>query len=458
MQTAIDYKYLNFIQLVSIDSWSTYALLGKGMLYTQKYPFVKIGDFLSRNKTQVKIQDGVLYKRPTIRMNANGISLRDEVDGKEIGTKNQFRINERQFLLSKIDARNGAFGVVPKELDNGIITGNFWTFEVDYSIINPHYLTLLTGTKEFQKLSQSASVGTTNRNYLQEDSFLNFKIPLPTLTEQEAIVNAHQSKIQEAQILEQQAQELEGEIEKYFLIKLGLAKNKQSSNKKVGLDFIEFSELAKWSIDHFNKRSKGIDISKTTFKTLPIKNLLLFFEGGKTPSKSRKDFWSGDVFWTSPKDFTNKTILDTAIDTISKTALKEAGVKLFPKGTLLSVFRSGILRHSFPTVITEIETTINQDLKAYSLKEELIDKFYYLYFVNVFKEYVLLNASKKSVTVESINTEDFLELRIVLPPLEVQRDIVVHIESLNSEIKNLNRVSENLKQQAHEEFEQAIFS
>ena len=59
-QTAIDYKYLDFAQLVEIDSWSTYALLGKGMTYTQKYPFVKIGDFLIRNKTQVKIEDGIL--------------------------------------------------------------------------------------------------------------------------------------------------------------------------------------------------------------------------------------------------------------------------------------------------------------------------------------------------------------------------------------------------------------
>ena len=60
-----------------------------------------------------------------------------------------FVISKGQFLLSKIDARNGAFGVVPDVLDGGVITGNFWTFDVDYSKVNPHYLALLTTTKEF---------------------------------------------------------------------------------------------------------------------------------------------------------------------------------------------------------------------------------------------------------------------------------------------------------------------
>lgn len=86
--------------------------------------------------------------------------------------KNQFLIREGQFLLSKIDAWNGAFGVVPEGLDKGIITGNFWTFDVDYNLINPYFLQLITRTKQFQNLSQSASVGTTNEGTIyKEESF-----------------------------------------------------------------------------------------------------------------------------------------------------------------------------------------------------------------------------------------------------------------------------------------------
>ena len=97
---AVKNTYLEFIDFTKMVNWSSYALLGKNLIYTQKYAFVRIGDFLKRNKEQVQIQDGISYKRPTIRMNGNGISLRDEVDGKVIGTKNQFRIYKDQFLLS----------------------------------------------------------------------------------------------------------------------------------------------------------------------------------------------------------------------------------------------------------------------------------------------------------------------------------------------------------------------
>ena len=46
-------------------------------------------------------------------------------------------------LISKIDARNGAYGIVPKELEDAIITGNFWAFEINKDEILPQYITYL---------------------------------------------------------------------------------------------------------------------------------------------------------------------------------------------------------------------------------------------------------------------------------------------------------------------------
>ena len=138
---------LKFVSFENIESWSAYNILEKGLTFSNRYKLVKIKSFLSRNKTPIKIEEDTYYKRPTIKINGGGVFLRDEVKGEKIGTKNQFLIREGQFLLSKIDARNGAFGVVPEGLDKGIITGNFWTFDVDYNLINPYFLQLITKTK-----------------------------------------------------------------------------------------------------------------------------------------------------------------------------------------------------------------------------------------------------------------------------------------------------------------------
>lgn len=166
-------KYISTIPFCGLFNWSVQYLSDSKIAFNKVYPMMRIGDFLTRNKTAITIDDDIIYKRPRIRIRNGGISLRDEIIGEKIGTKNQFLISEGQFLLSKIDARNGAFGVVPKKLDGGVITGNFWTFDVDYNIINPHYLALLTTTEAFIQFCEQASNGTTNRHYLQEPLFLN---------------------------------------------------------------------------------------------------------------------------------------------------------------------------------------------------------------------------------------------------------------------------------------------
>lgn len=172
---------LDFVGFDALVNWSVQYLGDSAIKFNRKYPLMRIGDFLKRNKTGIEIKDDEVYKRATIRVRNGGIYLRDTQDGRHIGTKKQFLIKAGQFLLSKIDARNGAFGVVPDELDGGIITGNFWTFDVDYSMINPHYLTLLTTTKQFIDFCEQASNGTTNRHYLQEPLFLNIKVPVPSI-------------------------------------------------------------------------------------------------------------------------------------------------------------------------------------------------------------------------------------------------------------------------------------
>ncbi|MCL4484455.1 MAG: restriction endonuclease subunit S [Bacteroidetes bacterium] len=149
----------------------------------------RLGDFLERQYDSVSVDSFTKYKRITIKTKGQGIELRDEVEGVEIGTKNQFKAKHNQFLLSKIDAMNGAFGIVPPECDEGIITGNFWTYNLNEKIIDREYLRLLCIKQEFTKFSLAASEGTTNRKYLRENKFLNLSISLPLLPEQQRIVS-----------------------------------------------------------------------------------------------------------------------------------------------------------------------------------------------------------------------------------------------------------------------------
>ena len=155
---------------------------------TRALPLVRLGDVLLRHKDSLNIEDDEGYTRLTIRMNGQGVGIRDKVCGREIGTKRQFRVKAGQFLLSKIDARNGAFGLVPNDCDNAIVTGNFWAFDISTDRVVPRFIDLLTKTTLFVDYSIKASSGTTNRLYLQEEKFAEQQIELPPIEEQKKIV------------------------------------------------------------------------------------------------------------------------------------------------------------------------------------------------------------------------------------------------------------------------------
>ena len=152
------------------------------------WPSIPFGQLLTRVKDDIAVDDLTIYSRVTIRMNGNGVLLRDRVVGSEIGTKRQFVARAGQFVLSKIDARNGAFGVVPPECDNAIVTGNFWVFQFDVDRVCSSYFRYLSRSPKFVDACVRASDGTTNRQYLQEDAFLRMEVHLPPLKEQESIV------------------------------------------------------------------------------------------------------------------------------------------------------------------------------------------------------------------------------------------------------------------------------
>lgn len=150
---------------------------------------VRIGDFLHRVKQPVKLQDDDAYKLVTVKMHHNGVVLREVKKGKLIGS-NMYRVKPGQFILSGIDARHGAFGVVPEVLDGAIVTNDFWYFDVDETVVSRDFFLWLTTTPLFLDACIKSSEGTTNRRRLQGDKFYNFAFHFPEIIEQQRLARS----------------------------------------------------------------------------------------------------------------------------------------------------------------------------------------------------------------------------------------------------------------------------
>lgn len=144
----------------------------------------RIGDILTRHKTPVVVEDDVTYKQVTIRTNYKGVVLRGTRNGATIGTKNQWRVSAGQFILSRIDARNGAFGIIPEELEGAIVTNDFLAFDINEDEVEREFFNLFLQSPVFLDACIKASRGNTNRKRVDEAFFLNFAVDLPPLSEQ----------------------------------------------------------------------------------------------------------------------------------------------------------------------------------------------------------------------------------------------------------------------------------
>ncbi len=152
------------------------------------WPTVRLNDVLRRSEKTVAIQPDAEYREVTVKLWGKGVVLRGVVSGTEIASSRRFLAKAGQFILSRIDARNGAIGVVPPELDGAVVTNDFPLFEPNADRIDVEFLGWLGKTPAFVELCVRASEGTTNRVRLQEDRFLALEISLPPVVEQRRIV------------------------------------------------------------------------------------------------------------------------------------------------------------------------------------------------------------------------------------------------------------------------------
>lgn len=148
----------------------------------------RLGDILDRNRTPVAIRDDETYAQVTVRTNHNGVVPRGEKHGSEIGTKNQCRVSPGQFLLSRIDARHAAFGMIPEELAGAVVTNDFLAFDIREDRVERGFFDALLKSPVFLEACVKASRGNTNRKRVNEAFFLDYEVSLPSLKEQRRLL------------------------------------------------------------------------------------------------------------------------------------------------------------------------------------------------------------------------------------------------------------------------------
>lgn len=442
-----DFQYLKFVEFKDLDFWSVKTLI-QSSNQNSKFHKVEIGKILLRNRNQIEVQDNQEYNRVTIRLYNKGVKIRDTVKGSQIGVKRQTIVKPNLFILSKIDARNGAFGVVPDELDGAITTADFLSYEVNKEIVLPEFLNLFTATKEFVNLCESSSNGTTGRKRVSEPLFLKMQIPLPTLEIQKQLVKNYQHKITQAQNNKIRVLELEKHIETYLMDELGIEvveKQKQDNSYKY-LQFVEFKELERW--DTWNQKGlvKSDKYELRLFGDLVLDKPMY----GSNTKAIKQDSPIRYIRITDIDDYGNLKESRVSSENPENRYLLEDNDFLIARSG--SVGRTFLYKKEFGKCI------FAGYLVKYKVDFSFINSSFLQYYTQsrIFKIWVDSKTRKSSQP--NVNGQEYLTFPIPLPPLEIQEKIVALIDEWKAEIKELKESIKSLEIEAKEEFESGVFN
>ncbi len=170
---------------------------------------VRLGDIFSiPNKKEVI--DPEINKIITVRLHRKGVFTGLQNETLSLGATKYYYRRSGQFIYGKQNIFNGAFGLVPKELDMCYSSADIPSLDFKDGLVVPKYIDYYFSRKSIYGRLESRAIGTGSKR-LHESEFLKIEIILPSLEEQKAIAEVLATADEEIDLLEKLIEELEEE-------------------------------------------------------------------------------------------------------------------------------------------------------------------------------------------------------------------------------------------------------
>ena len=154
--------------------------------YTEDWEQRKVGDYLTESREIGN--KGDVARKMTVKLWGKGVYEKLEAGS----TNTQYFIRHaNQFIYSKLDFLNCAFGVVPEELESLETTADVPAFDCVY--MNPYFMFYRAIQPSFYIQNGIIANGSRKAKRIHTDTFLEMPISVPCLTEQNKIVGYFQS-------------------------------------------------------------------------------------------------------------------------------------------------------------------------------------------------------------------------------------------------------------------------
>lgn len=360
-------------------------------------------------------------------------------------------VPENAIIYSKINVRHGC--IYFNEIGNTPfgVSNEYPTFTFDEKLISGDFLRKVLRSNAFKNLLNSKTSGISKAR-VKQDEFLDIEIPLPTLDEQNRIVASYNTKLQLAQQQEEKAKTLETEIERYLFEELGVEKMIVKPFVKGVLNVFNFSEIFdRWD---YNKGSSSV-FSILHQSKYPVKTLdeVFNFTNRSWNKKSHKE---------STFTYVEMGGIDAGLGIVETTNLEVSkapsrATQTILKGDLIIGTTRPYLKKFAIVTEKNNENIASSAFQIIAPSEDYCLDYLLEYIKSEFGvkqfEYYMTGALYPAIT-----SKDLRRVLIPFPPVEKQKQISGHMNSLKTQIKELNVLSSKNKEEAIVEFEKEIFN
>ena len=276
-----------------------------------------------------------------------------------------------------------------------------------------------------------------DREGLSAESIKTFRLPLPPLPEQQAIVTYLDTKV--------------AKIDEYISI---------AEKKIAALEELKQSIIAEAVTRGIHKEVpmkdsgvKWIGMIPEHWKIMRLR-FVCEFRNGYTPSKANPKFWeNGTIPWFRMEDIRDSgRFLNEAKQYISKEAVKGDG--LFEAGSFILATTATIGEHAMLIA----DSLANQRFTNLKIRKSLISKLsrnFFFYYLFVIDEYC--KSTTRKATFPSVDMTDLKNIGVSIPPIEEQQEIVTY---LDSKVANINQLCQAERSQIEKlkEYKQRLIS
>lgn len=443
------YKYLNLVNYNTFLLWDI-----KRYFMTQvasSHPIVKLGDYIQEEGTKYNIGDKTKTYGILGVNNQTGIFDAYEENGSKIKQKYK-KMQVGWIAYNPYRVNVGSIGIRTEEHLFEYISPAYVVFSCKKGLL-PEFLFLLMKTDLFNKIIRENTTGSVRQN-LNYSVLSNLQIPLPSLEEQKNIVSTYNAKIEQANIYSLCTYRINKKIEDY--LHNILETNIEFDISGSFLNYVNYKDISRWDalfllsnnnikskyplatlgqcISHFLTDQNGKSLRRETYKTPEKEYTYIGMENVKKET--------GEII---------DNVIVKGKDIKSQTIYVPSNYFLYGK------LRPYLNKYWYNNIEQQEEIICSSEFFVFDIKNNINSK----YFLYVLASYIVQKQiidAMSGARMPRISEETFRGIQIPLPPLNIQNEIVEHIDVLRKEQKDLQQKALTLRQQATQQFEQTIFN